>query len=716
MADFNDLDSLDDLEPLEDLGDLDDFGDPPSIDDTQPVATASHAASAGGASGLAAVIQDLLARENYQQVVQIAESQKDAVAHDPQVQAMVDQARQRLEERMYAKSFLDAARKAHAAGEYDQAREFVAKARALAPDHPELQALSGGSGAAEATSSPAAPTAPVPPTAPVAPEPEFSVDDEPLTFDSGPEDLQFDLDEPPPLVSGPAEPVAATPAPDDDLAALDPFPELGADLEELEADPFGSDPLEAEPLVPPSPEPSPLEPSPQTQSFDMPADDQALPSIDGIVDLDAEDEPEQGAKIQTLLAEGRALFEADEYQGAIDVWSRIFLIDIDHAEASRLIEEARAKKAERERQAEEFVHQAQDQIEAGDLEAAKASLARALELQPGHSTARDYLDQLEAGEVPVISRSESVDTTADGDPIDLLDDGGLGAIDSVTGADEGHSLEAAVARDRMVVVKRTDKKLVAIGVAVALVVLGVAGFLITQWDSLFPNTETAVATPPPRIDPIVRARAMYEQGKVENAIQLLETIQLSDESYPEAQALIAQWKAEIGTPDSGEGGPSEEMMARRELLLDAARQAQTDEQYLRARRYFDRANRILPLETEDLASRRAADRALAVIGPEIQLFEEGKYEEVIPELWRKREIHPELGDIERMLVDAYYNLALTDLQRQKIAQAAEKLSEALEVQPDNEELQRLKLFAETYAERPQDLLFRIYVKYLPTRT
>jgi hypothetical protein len=35
-------------------------------------------------------------------------------------------------------------------------------------------------------------------------------------------------------------------------------------------------------------------------------------------------------RIDELLAEGQASFERSEHQAAIDAWSRIFLIDIDH--------------------------------------------------------------------------------------------------------------------------------------------------------------------------------------------------------------------------------------------------------------------------------------------------------------------------------------------------------------------------------------------------
>jgi Tfp pilus assembly protein PilF len=69
-----------------------------------------------------------------------------------------------------------------------------------------------------------------------------------------------------------------------------------------------------------------------------------------------------------------------------------------------------------------------------------------------------------------------------------------------------------------------------------------------------------------------------------------------------------------------------------------------------------------------------------------------------------------------LIADSYYNLALRSLQRGTPADAAALLQSALEVEPDNEALQRMLGFAETYRTRPQDLLYRIYVKYLPSRT
>ena len=79
------------------------------------------------------------------------------------------------------------------------------------------------------------------------------------------------------------------------------------------------------------------------------------------------------------------------------------------------------------------------------------------------------------------------------------------------------------------------------------------------------------------------------------------------------------------------------------------------------------------------------------------------------------EADPANRDVTQLIVDSYYNLAVRDLQRADAKKATEKLKEALNLQQNDELLKRHYLFAQTYQERPKDLLYRIYVKYLPYR-
>lgn len=590
------LDPLDgdDLEPL-DLGDAE-----------IPVAPAAPA------SGLATVLQDLLDKGNYQQVLQIAETQQEAIAQDPQLQQMVGTAR-------------------------------TAASGSVAPEEEPLSLGGEDDGLSDLQT--------------------LS-----LSIDSGDDALDDDL-----------------PGLDDDLTLA--APGLDEDLPELDDD----------------------------LSFDTgsPAAGSPAASVreDALGDefpLGGDEDLDEGSRdrIQELLDEGQGIFESGDYQGAIDVWSRIFLIDVSNGQASERIETARQKKAELERQAEEKFHEAAKQIEEGELDEAKAILTNVLELDPNHSTAQDYLDQLEAGKVPtVVPRST----------VDLDEPMGMSADADIDGEDVDKSMEAAVQRDRVVVVKKTDKKLIALAAAVAVLVIGGGVYLFLNKDKLFPNSEAPVTTMPPRIDPIARATQLYESGDTENALEALRSIPSGDPAYEQAQAQISQWEAMMESGEGQEPGPPPELMARREQLLQAARQAHQLEHFIRARKYFDRAARIKPLGTEDLLLMKNCDIRLDSLAQEIDQFQAAEYAAILPNLWRKLDDDADNPDIHLLIVDSYYNLALNDLQKGDPRGAAEKLRDVLPIAGNDEDLMRLHLFAKTYTERPQDLLYRIFVKYLPTR-
>ena len=56
-----------------------------------------------------------------------------------------------------------------------------------------------------------------------------------------------------------------------------------------------------------------------------------------------------------------------------------------------------------------------------------------------------------------------------------------------------------------------------------------------------------------------------------------------------------------------------------------------------------------------------------------------------------------------------------DLQHSDAKGAVQKLDEAAKLAPDDAEIARHRLFAQSYKDRAKDLLYRTYVKYLPSR-
>jgi tetratricopeptide (TPR) repeat protein len=114
--------------------------------------------------------------------------------------------------------------------------------------------------------------------------------------------------------------------------------------------------------------------------------------------------PGEDERVQALLDEGQAAFDRGEIQSAIDAWSRIFLIDIDHAEANRRIEMARQVKAEADRRIEEMFHEGVTKFDAGDAAGARKLFEQLLQIQPGYLAAREYIAQIDSGSGVVLPR------------------------------------------------------------------------------------------------------------------------------------------------------------------------------------------------------------------------------------------------------------------------------------------------------------------------
>jgi hypothetical protein len=427
-------------------------------------------------------------------------------------------------------------------------------------------------------------------------------------------------------------------------------------------------------------------------------------------------------RIRELLAEGQASFERGDYQEAIDSWSRIFLIDIDHEVAARRIEEARKLKAEAERRLEEVFHGAVTALDEGDEQTARDGFERVLAIQPHHLTAREYLEQIDQGTAPAPSPPPEPAVEAATEPIAPRDEAGSDQlvlreeiiVPPPPGARPAPAGEAGPRAPK----EGARRRFLAIGGAVLALVLVVGFFAYRQWDRLFPNSAVPAATEAQASDAIARATAMHDAGRAEAALRYLRRLKPDHPQYAAAQDLIAQWEAAQQAPPPAteeKAGPSPEDLARRDAVLDRAREAYAHKEYLLAAGYFRRAAEIAPLSGTAADLEQDTQRQLEPLKQSLDLFHQREWEFVLPTLWRMHQADSGNRDVVRLIVDSYYNLAVRDLQRGDPVSAAAKLGEALALDPGSPALKRHKLFADTYSQRPQDLLYRIYVKYLPFR-
>ena len=429
-------------------------------------------------------------------------------------------------------------------------------------------------------------------------------------------------------------------------------------------------------------------------------------------------------RIDDLLKEGQVAFEKGEYQSAIDAWSRIFLIDIDHAEASRRIELARKLKAEVERQIEEAFHEGISHFEAGEADAAREAFNKVLEMQAGHIGATEYLEKIDGGEtdaaaepgvtpIPALEDLPVADGLGDEDPLAAEE-----PIDLAPQPDADipfrPSSDAAARPSRAAGGKR---KFLMIGAVVLLAVLAIGWYLYSRRDQVFPNSETEqAAVPVERTDPLTKATQLHEAGNTALAVAQLRRLAPDHPQYAQAQTLIAQWEERAVEAAEGEVvEPTEDELAYQGELLEAVRTALGNNENIVASDLLDSAEAIAPLEPDDQALRDEINAQLEVVEEPLKLFRQGDWEYALPNLWRLREEHPGNKDITRLMVDCYFNLGLRDLQRGDAVTAFEKFEEALSLAPDDVELQRLAAFASAYKQRPSDLLYRVFVKYHPFR-
>jgi tetratricopeptide (TPR) repeat protein len=97
------------------------------------------------------------------------------------------------------------------------------------------------------------------------------------------------------------------------------------------------------------------------------------------------------------------------------------------------------------------------------------------------------------------------------------------------------------------------------------------------------------------------------------------------------------------------------------------------------------------------------------------LFGERRYTEALASLQPLLEQDPENQNIRRLMVDAHFNLAATALQEERTSEAIKEFDEVLRVDPNDELAKRSRDLAQRYEGEPKDLLYKIYVKYLPLR-
>ena len=125
--------------------------------------------------------------------------------------------------------------------------------------------------------------------------------------------------------------------------------------------------------------------------------------------------------------------------------------------------------------------------------------------------------------------------------------------------------------------------------------------------------------------------------------------------------------------------------------------------------------RIKPLPPDVAPLYEQASQQAGKLDAAKSLFKEQKYADAVSNLQPLLAADPQNRSIARLITDAHFNLGAQALQSERTADAIREFDEVLKTDPNDELAKRSRILAERYNGQSKDLLYKIYVKYLPLR-
>lgn len=418
--------------------------------------------------------------------------------------------------------------------------------------------------------------------------------------------------------------------------------------------------------------------------------------------------PDDQAKVQQYLTDGDRAFDAGEDQQAIDLWSRIFLIDVTNEEASLRIEKAKARKRDAESKVEGVLAGAIQMFDR-DKAGARDRFLEVLRVDPNNATANDYLERINAS-MPAKAAFEAPAEPAPSDDL-FADDMGIGAGGGAPAAiPEPRAIPAPAAKKTTAKAAPAPAKrslpMPAI-IAAAVVVLALGGWF--GWSKMSKGAIDPAATE----TVFKQAGSLAQKGQFDLAIAMLQDVKPEDPQHDKALSMIADLQhRKTQTAELIAGRPAavvyQENLANGKAAFDA-------HDYDAAKKAFDSAARIKALPPDMKMLYDTAAQQVAKLDAAKTLFKEGRYPDALANLQPLALQDPQNASIKRMILDAHFNLGAQALTEERLGDAIKEFDEVLANDPTDDLAKRSKLLAERYNGQSKDLLYKIYIKYLPTR-
>ncbi len=594
-----------------------------------------------------------------------------------------------------------------AAGRAGQAAELVMKAQAIDPDHPgiapllhEIQAM--------------APAGGQPPLAPV---PPASSDRSGFTPDQ-PQSVEFAV----PEAGDGVHNVPAT-------GGFETLPEgapLFGDAEAFTPAFEFESPEEPGAGAAPSPgqstETGERTPSPGDDLADLFDQDASAPGPAETVP--AAPEGERAGRVTELRRQGQEAFDREDYLEAIDIWSRIYLIDPDNQEASTAIDEARKRQDEIDRAIEQRIFEAQEAATAGNTATALDIVHEILTAHPDNLAAHQLEETLTRQEavspppaptgaasneetpqapgtpsVPEASRADIDADLFDATPTETPSPSPEEAASVSAGAapSEPSPEDTAPARRTL---RFGGMRLVLLGVGAAIIVA------IGLWfgSKLMSGSHTGVeAGSANRV--LAQAEALYKKGQPEKAIRLLESFHAANVDQVRIARRLTKYRKALIPPTPT---PPPESSAE-------ARQAFAAGNWIEAYRIASRGLTKHPGDPGLTTLSTTILEKEKQIGPLIEAEQQGDYETAVGIARELVAHHPDHPEFKHDLARDLFNLAVNDLRSYNLTGASNQLHSLLAMDPSDHEARRVLKFIEKYQIRPADMRLKVFIGSLSYR-
>jgi tetratricopeptide (TPR) repeat protein len=435
----------------------------------------------------------------------------------------------------------------------------------------------------------------------------------------------------------------------------------------------------------------------------------------------APEPPSQEQEIESLLQRGDEAARTGNRQQAIEIWSRIFLIDINNSDAVGRIEKARQEMSEGNKLVAEGLRRGREAFEAGDFTGAREAFLQVLAFDETDATARSYIDRIEA---ELARPSSGLDLAKKTPQSDILSEEMAEAAKIEESLEEEEeeapAVETSLAAPRARRSALDRRFVIALGAAVVLA-LAVGGYMLLR-SGRGKAAASAAAEGAPSLE---HATALFRDGNIPETVAELRRISPDHPDYARAQKLLASLtrKGGAGASDAAaETAPSEKTEAPAAgAPPEAVRQRQEAEKAFAEKRYIEALtafNLAAPAYQQDptfAQSLGAASEKVSELTPAVKLYNEGEYETAIPILWRIYQADRDNQDARSYLLRCYYNQGIGQLQNGLYGKAAESFKEVLAIDPADADATRHAKFAQRYAKGDLDLMGRIYVRHVQQR-